>query len=831
MDIFKTLNSEIRKKIVSNENNEIDNIEDLLEEIYDNIYEEKKPEDVRIKTQKLSEVFHNIGDHSITMLLFILLKKLERLDEIKITKKDKIKNFKDTKKISEFLFKDLEKNIDVDFFNHKKADPGIGKNKLYAGLIDIVHFFLDQPKLELDILPVPLMALVNIWEISKKKDRTYEFFILYNSLLHKMSLDGHNQTIRDLAELSLILGHQDKKLQYSFYVKMSSFARQINMIDSLLSAHLMLHGYNYAHTEVDTFMSKALLELFITLRNLHLYPFIKPVYDAHERLNIEDKYDKHQFDMAYFNMLLTMGDDDLFELAGEYLSKNDALIFGAQSGIPWAALLLNLKLKNPQLFNSKESLVTTLFKLDHDEKINESSVIRTFKLAVSEKVEDNKKAVLEKVKYIQKSASYTDVSYELTSIYPYTYNLLKNSVREKCIEGILIAHTLSSDSSSITISERESNLGMYKMTNTVDDKGESIFENYINHINPLILESDNITFLWLGCTSEFTYCLKLYKGKFALRVNNEFSSSSLETWEKDSIPKLAFNDQPANGNHLITSEDVWRDESDIFIKNQLPILTDKIDSNEAVIFRDAKIARFPINLLKDEEGELLINYTYLSISTSVNSYFLYKKTLANAKKIKLWAPVEEGDIPINIAYGKMLDEFSQDELISVESLNPRNDLNEDINVFISHGNKDEFYGFRSISPAQDTYFIDGGDIFGKGKIAILFICHSGSSRSSLYATKINTLIHKLLETGYESVLAPAWSYNVMLTGIWTKAFINAFKEGNSISKSNFIANVEVKDRFVGVGAYAAMHLFGNNLVYSHGNNKIENAPTGLYTKG
>ena len=102
---------------------------------------------------------------------------------------------------------------------------------------------------------------------------------------------------------------------------MSSFARQMNMIDSLLSAQLMLHGYNYAHSEVDTFLSKALLELFITLRNLRLFPYTKPVYEAHERLKIDDKYGRHQFDMAYFNMLLTMGDEDIFEKVDEYLGE------------------------------------------------------------------------------------------------------------------------------------------------------------------------------------------------------------------------------------------------------------------------------------------------------------------------------------------------------------------------------------------------------------------------------------------------------------------------------------------------------------------------------
>ena len=33
----------------------------------------------------------------------------------------------------------------------------------------------------------------------------------------------------------------------------------------------------------------------------------------------------------------------------------------------------------------------------------------------------------------------------------------------------------------------------------------------------------------------------------------------------------------------------------------------------------------------------------------------------------------------------------------------------------------------------------------------------------------------------------------MLAGIWTRAFIDAFRDGNSLSMANFIANSEVKE--------------------------------------
>ncbi|KMJ45238.1 hypothetical protein AB204_09950, partial [Xenorhabdus khoisanae] len=175
-----------------------------------------------------------------------------------------------------------------------------------------------------------------------------------------------------------------------------------------------------------------------------------------------------------------------------------------------------------------------------------------------------------------------------------------------------------------------------------------------------------------------------------------------------------------------------------------------------------------------------------------------------------WAPVENSDWAIQIAYGKISDEFTDQEMTKVDTLNSKCDLNEDINIFISHGGNDDLYGFKSISTGSGLYILDEAEIFGTGKIAILFICHSGSSKASWYASKINSLIDKVLSLGYEAVIAPAWSYNVTLAGLWTSTFISALRNGNNIIKSNYIANIKVKEKFVGIGAYAAMHVFGNH---------------------
>ncbi|MEM7924139.1 hypothetical protein Q4Q65_20545, partial [Morganella morganii] len=151
---------------------------------------------------------------------------------------------------------------------------------------------------------------------------------------------------------------------------------------------------------------------------------------------------------------------------------------------------------------------------------------------------------------------------------------------------------------------------------------------------------------------------------------------------------------------------------------------------------------------------------------SVTEYINDKEGIIDTRKIKLWAPIENSDFAIQMAYSKISDEFTDQEMIKIDSLNPKIELNQDINIFISLGGKADLYGVRSISTGSGLYITDESLIFGTGEIAILFICHSGSSKASWYSNKINTLIDKVLSMGYKTVIAPAWSYNVMLAGIW-----------------------------------------------------------------
>jgi len=797
--------------MIDNESSNVDRLEELIYETFDEIYEERDINSIRNNLSLFSDVFHNIGDSSIIILIKILLESQRELNEIKITHKkmERVTVKKDV--IHEFIMNDMKKNIKLHFLNHQRFDCGLGKKKLYNGLLQVFHDYLASDIKDDASIIIGVAILINLWEISSKDDLSHEFYIMYNSFMHKLSLRDKFQDVRDLSEQALVLSHINKKLHYGFFIRTSTFSRQHNIIDSLISANLLLHGYKYTHHEDKVFLSKVLLELFILFRNFGLYPYAEEVYKAHGRLNVGEKYDKHQFSMAYYNMLLLKEDSRVFDLVEADLGENNALEFGVQSAIPWLALLLNLKMQDEEKFSSLDKLKLALEEIEKNDDYTNHSLIINFKSAMSESSQENKKELIKKIREIENSTSYQDVSYELTTIYPLVKKLLINSIRESDIEGALLAHSLSSDSEGINITERNSGMGYYEK-NFFDNliKGFN-YDDYQNKLMETLRGNIGKTMIWVGVCAEFLYSIKYENEEWSLKHYKEISSEKLISWDEKNTSLLAFDDNPNTSSIYISKESIWQEDSDK-IKSNCFTSIDEIKNDEVVIFRDAKISRYPINMLKTERGDIFSEKFSLTIADSVRKYVKNESYFCDIRKIKLWAPIKEGDIAINIAYSKIKEECASFDFNCFEGVYPEPEQNQDVNIFISHGGKHEIYGFNSISPAEDIFYLDEKVVFGKGKVAILFICHSGSSKAETYATKINTLVSKVLSLGYEAVLAPAWSYNVILPGIWTKEFLNSISSGLSISVSNFRANEAVKEIYPSIGAYAAMHFFGNDKV-------------------
>ncbi|WP_036423106.1 hypothetical protein, partial [Morganella morganii] len=423
MENIAALSKEIKKTIITGCYDNYEEINNYLNSIFSEIYKATNADKIRLKLLDLSSAIHEIGDPAIIILLKYLLDNLENVNTPNVLVSTTLEGEVNIEDVSNFLMNDLIENTErnINFFNHKKGRSLIGKKKLYIGLRIVFEHFLKEGGN--DDIPSALISMVNMWELSKKNDRLYEFYIYFNSLLHKLNFLGKNQLARDLSELALLLSLKDKVFHYSFYIKMANFARQRNVIDSLLSANMLLYGINLSNKEHDLFLSKILLELFILLRNFQFYPYAERVRDARTRLIVDDEYDLHQFDMAYFNMLLLSRSDELFEIIQCHLEENDVMKFGKNAGIPWLTLLHNLHKLDSEKFKNNNKLIELYTRLLNDEDIKNEPLIKNIFQGLDGDVSQNKEIVKQHIREIQQSRNHQDVNYEITAIRPLVYNL------------------------------------------------------------------------------------------------------------------------------------------------------------------------------------------------------------------------------------------------------------------------------------------------------------------------------------------------------------------------------------------------------------------------
>ncbi|WP_305828780.1 hypothetical protein, partial [Klebsiella pneumoniae] len=392
------LSKEIKKTIITGSYDNYEEINNYLNLIFSEIYKTTNEDKIRIKLLDLSSAIHEIGDPAVIILLKYLLDNLENINTPNILVSTTLEGEVNIEDVCNFLMNDIIENTErkINFFNHKKGQSSIGKKKLYIGLQTVFENFLKEGQ-NADI-PTALTSMVNMWELSKKNDRLYEFYIYFNSLLHKLNFLGKNQLARDLSELALLLSLKDKVFHYSFYIKMANFARQRNVIDSLLSANMLLYGMNFSNKEYDLFLSKILLELFILLRNFQFYPYAERVRDARTRLIVDDEYDLHQFDMAYFNMLLLSRADELFDIIQCHLEEVDVMKFGKNAGIPWLTLLHNLHKLDSEKFKNNNNLVDLYTRLLNDEDIKNEPMIKRIFQGLDDDVSQNKEIVKQHIK-------------------------------------------------------------------------------------------------------------------------------------------------------------------------------------------------------------------------------------------------------------------------------------------------------------------------------------------------------------------------------------------------------------------------------------------------
>lgn len=664
---------------------------------------------------------------------------------------------------------------------------------------------LDKKNLKTDLANIGVFIGISR-DLSKRVGLLHESYLQFETVLERLTRDGYLQTARDYAEEAICCAHADEHPEYGHYCRFALATLQYNSIDAAIHGCLLINAINKKTSIPKDFQFRVMTVIFTFFRNFKMYGLAESINDAISSNFKLNSYDEQKIQMGYLNLLLLQNPEKALIIANEYASKKIEEIkkFGVASAVPWLSLICNLKGQFPYKFEESDGLVLLEKNIESILPKNQIDLMRDMILPNRK---DTKNVLMDMMDKLHLTRNKTDHIHEIRRLQLTASRLLEGSLESNDLEGIVLSHRAMSDGSlAFNLSDGLPSDFLIPQDNDTLLKFNGMSSHYYSHIKDFLRTSKDYRHLWLGFSGNDLY--------FVLHDNGEFIESGkvpkikktdIFQWLKNHLPELAFDDSPVPKSILETHQDIWNDQSSA-IKENLPKIKLPHSNKHTIVFCDTEMSCFPHNFIIEPTGSKCLQAFCNPLS--LDNYITYNKNTINIKKISVWAPLVEEDNAIFIAYERLKSHLNNENVVLSEGLLPEFSEETDLKAFICHGGRAINGGFTGLYPSNNKKY-KSTSILGKGKVAILFICHGGHIQSDIYSRSFQTLAKNLLQEGYETVIAPSWSLNIVIPGPWMEEFLNHLSIGANIIDACLAANNKIMELFPVESAWAAMHIFGN----------------------
>lgn len=648
--------------------------------------------------------------------------------------------------------------------------------------------------------------------LSQETGMLHQTYCQFESVLERLSRDGYNQIARDYAEESLVCARADGFPEYGHYCRFALATRQKNPIDAVIHACLLVSSLRAKASIPRVFHFRLLTAAFTFYRDFGFFEWAVRIHEKISAIKDLDTYDRQKATTAYLNLLLLNNPSKALSDANEFAQNNleEIKSFGGASAIPWLALICNLKVLLPEQYSNRPALLSLEEHIGATLSQDQANAIRDMILP---RRPNTKKHIIDLLNKLHLSRNKSDHVYEINMLQATASRMLETALNSGDIEGIVLGHRVKSDGGlAFELSEGLPRQTLLRYDDDHLNQARGKNEQYLELVQEKLAQYPAYRYLWLGFEDERLYYLLHEDGRFiSYGYIPGCNKTQIHTWLKESLPNLAFDDSPPNRGPLITREDAWREESEK-IRKQLPKLSLPNSDKRTLVLCDIDMACFPHNFLAEPTNEHLTQA--LCNPLSLDNYLDCTPSTIDTSEISVWAPLIEGDRAILLAHSRLTDYLIDQQVTYAGDLLPVFERDTDIKVFICHGGRSENGGFTGLYPSNEKKYTTP-DILGGGKVAILFVCHGGHVNADIYAKSFQTLAKTLLMSGYETVIAPAWSLNVVIPGPWIEAFLQSLRPGGNIVDAALHANNRIKKQYPVESAWAAMHVFGNPHLSGH----------------
>lgn len=781
-------------------------------------------------------LYHNISKTKLlgfVHLAFFILKALEKLNGKKITK---TKHFESIEYDPDEVFKILDKgkktlsgNIRLSEFTIEDGTfTDIEEKKIISFSIDLLSG-LTPGQFNDEILESTILPLAILQALGKKHDVEFEFYTACGNIIDALNYTHKYQAARDFCEEILVLSIKNNKQSHGWNILFKCYTNQKSTFDASINGCLFLSSLSVL-PEIPNFLAvEALYGALKYFRNFGFTEFAKYTYENLQHFDLTE-YDKQKVTLSYFNSFFQgemQRDINILDQVVNYVETkiDDIIGFKEHGVIPWLALFYNIeRLNSVKQINYNRDIKKYIDKFE--KSINKKSVDAIRMKIIGDK-EKPKEQFISAVLNTFETRSVRDFVHEAQHLSLIASNLLQSAIVSEDFDGILLAGLAINDQS-YTFKDISIEAGSISpVSKPVNEELKLQLNNYKYYLLSKINLRNKQLLIWLFEDLGKVYLVSLNsKKEFAFVALKDWQFRKMKSWLKE-IGNFYFNSKKDNFNnpgkeyhydYHVQNEDY------VNLKKELAFasISVPVDVEELIICTSIEMASFPHNLIQN--GNDFVSATIPICNVISIERFLDKSTPLYLKKdysISAWIPSDDQEPIISWGFNLLQPTLSKIKANISTSTYPKEFINSDLNIFLAHGVTDGS-GFKAVytNHVEKKGIVFPYEVFGKGKVAILFVCNSGSSHEALFSNSVVSFSGELLKSGYESVVAPFWPFDVTMSKIWLEEFLETFNQGYSISEAVWLANKrlskydsETSNIFYAPAGCLAMHLYGNPNVY------------------
>ena len=684
------------------------------------------------------------------------------------------------------------------------------RRKFVSFIIDSIQYYGTDTQWKKDTIGNHQLYLAFLYAICKKDGQMWYLFLYANNFIGRLATSGEAQAARDMAENMLMIGHQEGMEAEAYFCASRAYTIVHNPLAGLFYLEIAIRKWLQQAERIPYKTAFELLWQIVKIaRSIRFCSeeHLKPVADCFDRLQ-PLAFDNVSFYHTYLSLMFFQKGEGILSDVADFLDKKWESVYANldHSAMPWLSLIATVKLNFPDADLTRLMPYVNAFK-GVVNKDGNAMMLDMFD-GVNEDVH-----LKELMVRLQSTRNVADFSHDNQYAMILAKSLLTKACQEQSPSKFLLAMHARADYTFVRPEIRQE--GLYRKTEFKDVNGAE----YNLHIEDtellqqLMQQGANNEVMWIGKGKSLLHFMTLLNNQFVFGNLDPFSRVDVKKLQSNLICHLQYKKDVKNPGEsiYIKGKDELEQEAEE-LRRKLSECQISVDNNAERLFlvKDIDVATYPHQLLVDINkgkfiGELLPTCNIISTEVLIKTNF--DNPLSERPSCSFWCPTGSQEFTFAMIKSSLDDVFGKYYIACNERDIPERPIEAEINIACAHGGAD-------ISDTQWFYadgnpIVETGKIIGRGKLLILFVCHSGSITRHDYDNAMHTLIKRYIRAGYSSVIAPMWSLSTEILQTWLDVFMEEIMNKQFVIDALYKANMTVKENFTSPEVYACLHLFGN----------------------